>query len=264
MTKYFYRRRNKLAFTLTELALASTLVLIIGLVISKEASSATKNKITVEKVQSTYNMIEDAAIQWQNENNCNGDITLCIQDARNYGINNKIIFNGIAKNLPVVASNVDLEAMGNHISGQDISKIDWLPEYTKSFDGNIQTNSTIGVSKYYDRNSKNLAFYKLKDGVTILVDISDYNSNTGVGFFDINGKEGENQIGVDVFPFSIGASIDKNNPLYDIAAKKFNPYFSSSKYESFDLCNIKTNDCSAEKLATNQTAYVLLWSKLPK
>ena len=124
MTKYFYRRRNKLAFTLTELALASTLVLIIGLVISKEASSATKNKITVEKVQSTYNMIEDAAIQWQNENNCNGDITLCIQDARNYGINNKIIFNGIAKNLPVVASNVDLEAMGNHISGQDISKID--------------------------------------------------------------------------------------------------------------------------------------------
>lgn len=264
MTKYYYRRRNKLAFTLTELGLASLLVLIIGLVISKEASSATKNKIAVEKIQSTYNLLEDAATQWQYDNNCNGDITLCIQDARNYGTDNKVIFNGIAKYLPVVASNVDIDVNGKHITGQDVSKIDWLPEYTKTYDGNMQTNSSIGVSKYYDKNSKNLAFYKLKDGVTLLVDISDYDSNTGVGFFDINGKEGDNQIGIDVFPFSLGSDIDNKNILYDVAAKKFNPYFSSAKYESFDLCNIKVNDCSREKLATNPTVYVLKWAKLPK
>ena len=57
MTKYYYRRRNKLAFTLSEMALASLLVLIIGIFISKEASSATQNKISVEKVQATYKMI---------------------------------------------------------------------------------------------------------------------------------------------------------------------------------------------------------------
>ena len=68
MTKYYYRRRNKLAFTLTELALASLLVIIIGLVISKEASSATKNKLAVEKVQSTYYMLADATEAWQEEN----------------------------------------------------------------------------------------------------------------------------------------------------------------------------------------------------
>lgn len=264
MTKYYYRRRNKLAFTLTELALASLLVIIIGLVISKEASSATKNKLAVEKVQATYNMLADATEAWQEENNCNGDVRLCIQDARNMGKDNKVIFNGIAKFLPVVASNVDLDTKDKHIIGEPISKIDWLPEYTKTFDGNMQTNSTIGVSKYYDRNSNNLAFYKLKNGVTILVDTSDYDSNAGVGFFDINGKFGENQIGYDVFPFSIGAQIDEDNVLYEAAAKKFNPYFSSSKYESFDLCNIRINDCTKEKLASNPTVYVLKWSKLPK
>ena len=198
MTKYYYRRRNKLAFTLTELGLASILVLIIGLVVSKEASSATKNKIAVEKIQSTYSMIESAVETWQYDNNCSGDVRLCIQDARNFGKDN-----------------------GKLIKGQEVSKIDWLPEYTKTLDGNMQTNSTIGVSKYFDKNSNNLSLYKLKDGTTILVDISDYNSDTGVGFFDINGKEGANQIGVDVFPFSIGSSIDKKNQLYEVAAKKF-------------------------------------------
>ena len=179
-------------------------------------------------------------------------------------MDNKLIFNGIAKHLPVVASNVDLDARGKHIEGQEISKIDWLPEYTKTFDGSMQSNSALGVSKYYDRNSKNLAVYKLRDNVTILVDISDYDSDTGIGFFDINGKEGENRIGVDVFPFSIGANIKKDNTLYDVAAKKFNPYFSSKKYEVFDLCNISYKDCSKDKLATNPTAYVLKWSKMPK
>ena len=182
MTKYYYRRRNKLAFTLSELALASLFVILIGLVIGKEASSATKNKIAVEKVQTVYDMLETAAMSWQKENNCSGDITLCIRDARDEGMDNKLIFNGMAKYLPVTDSNVDLDARGVHITGKDISKIDWLPEYTKTFDGGMQTNSALGVSKYYDRNSNNLAVYRLRDNITILVDLSDYDSNTGIGF----------------------------------------------------------------------------------
>ena len=165
-------------------------------------------------------MLNKATAAWQIENNCRGDVTLCIKDARYDGRDNKVIFNGIAKYLPVVASNVDVDIKGKHIKGQDLDKIDWLPNYTKTFDGNMQSNSTIGVSKYYDRNTNNLTFYKLKDGVTLLVDISDYTSDTGVGFFDINGKEGENRIGVDVFPFSLGANIDKSNVLYEIASSQ--------------------------------------------
>ena len=264
MTKYYYRTKNRFAFTLNELYLAMLLVVIIGFVFSKEASSNTQNKITVDKIQSTYKMLEFAVNKWQEENNCSDDVRLCIQDERNIGKDNKIIFNGIAKYLPVVASNVNLDVKNRHINGQDMEKIDWLPVYTKTFNGNLQKNSTIGVSKYFDKNSKNLSFYKLRDGVTILVDFSDYDFDSGVGFFDINGKEGDNQIGIDVFPFSIGSSVDEDHKLYEATAKKLNPYFSSAKYDIYDLCNINVNDCTKEKLLTNPTYYVLKWSKLPQ
>ena len=108
-----------------------------------------------------------------------------------------------------------------------------------------------------------MSYYKLKDGVTLAVNMVDYPSNTGYGFFDINGKEGANTIGVDVFPFSIGANIEQDNLLYDEAANKLNPYFSSNNYQGFDICNINLNVCANDKLASNPTSYVLKWRKLP-
>ena len=264
MTKYYYKRKGKFAFTLTELVVILLLLSGVSTIVSKEAITNTNKKVSVEKIQSTYNLLEKASMAWQSENNCTEDIKICIENARSQGEPNKTIFNGIAKYLPVIASNVDIDAKGRTVTGERFSEIEWLPDYTKTFDGNVQPNSSIGVSKYYDGNNKNLSYYKLRNGVTIVVDLSDPGTNTGFGFFDIDGKEGANRIGVDVFPFSIGSDINSSHELYDTASKKFNPYFSTDNYNSFDLCNIKNNVCSNEKLATNPTVYVLKQNKLPR
>lgn len=258
------RKKNKVAFTLTELAVALIILVLVFIIVSKEAVSQTKRKADIEKIQSTYKLLEKASIAWQSENDCYEDIKICVLDSKNMGIPNKKIFNGIAKYLPVVAASTDLNAKGLEVKGENISKIEWLPYETKTLDGEHQNNSSIGVSKYFDGNSnKNISYYLLRNGVTISANFSEFGSNTGYGFFDINGKDGENRIGVDVFPFSIGADISPSNPLYEVAAKKFNPYFSSNFYRNFDICNININNCNNDKLATNPTVYVLKWNKLP-
>ena len=263
MTKYYDKNKGKVAFTLTELVVIVILLSGVASIVSVEAINKTNKKMAVEKVQSTYNLLEKATIAWQSERNCTEDIKICIKEARIQGESNKTIFNGIAKYLPVISSNVDINAKGRTVKGEKFSEIEWLPENTKTFDGNMQPNSSVGVSKYYDGNNKNLSYYMLRNGVTIVVDLSDYNTNTGFGFFDIDGKEGENRIGVDVFPFSLGSDISSSHALYEVASKKFNPYFSTDNYNSFDLCNIKNNMCSNEKMATNPTVYVLKQNKLP-
>ena len=257
------RKKNKVAFTLTELVVSLIILLLVGIIVSKEAVSQTRRRADIEKIQATYDLLEKATMAWQAEKNCMDDITLCVQGARLNGEKNKEIFNDAAKYLPIIASTVDINAKGRFVEGEKLSKVDWLPDETKTFDGYSQSDSTIGVSKYRDRNIYNNAYFMLRNGVTISVNFSDYGSYTGYGFFDINGKEGENKIGVDVFPFSIGADIDSSHPLYEKTAKKFNPYFSSKQYNSYDICNINNDSCNNEKLATNPTAYVLRWNRLP-
>ena len=222
-----------------------------------------KRKADIEKIQATYSLLEKATMAWQAEQDCMDDVTLCVQKSRYSGTRNNEIFNNAAKYLPVVASTVDIEAKGRYVSAEELSKINWLPEETKSQTGQSQSRSSMGVSKFKDYSSKYNAYYLLRNGVTINVNFSDAGSNTGYGFFDINGKEGENKIGVDVFPFSIGANINYSHPLYEKAAKKFNPYFSSSKNKDSDLCNINNDICTDEKLASNPTAFVIRWNKLP-
>lgn len=264
VTKIYYIKKRKVAFTLTELTIALILLFAVGFIVTKEAYNDAQRKIDAQKVQLTYELLEKAAQVWQNENNCNNDIRYCIQMAKQQAIPDKEIFNGIAKYLPVIDANVSLNAKGRQIKGQKFVDIDWLPEYSKNYDGSIQSSSMVGVSKFYDINTKKLTFYKLRDGVTIMVNLSNYDSDTGYGFFDINGIEGKNKIGVDIFPFSLGANINEYNSFYDKAAKKFNPYFSSDNYDGFDLCNINYGTCDDEKTISNPTVYVLAKNKLPR
>ena len=264
MTKYYYKTKRKVAFTLTELVVAVIFLFFVSLIVSKEAVKVTKKRADVEKIQSTYHLIEKAAAVWQNDNDCNEDIKLCINKARKKGIKNNEIFNGVAKYLPVMSATVPINAKGREIRPENIEKVDWLPAYTKNFDGIVQENSQIGVSKYNDGKRKDHAFYKLRDGVTLMVNFSDNSTDSAYGFFDINGIEGENTIGVDVFPFSFGSDISQAKDLYSVAAMKFNPYFSHSTFESYDLCNINLQTCNSERLISNPTAYVLKWNKLPK
>ena len=256
------RNKNKVAFTVTELVVALIILFLVGAIISKEAVSQTKKKADIEKIQVTYNLLEKSAMAWQAENGCYEDIRICVKEAKDSGMNSRNIFDGIAKYLPVVASSNTIDAKGRHVEGENFDNITWLPYSTRSYDGNPQTDSTIGVSRFYDKNSKNISFYKLHNGVTIAVNFGEPR-NTGYGFFDINGKDGENRIGSDVFPFSIGANVEESSRLYNETAKKFNPYFSSERYDSLDICNVNKDNCTNEKLATNPTVYVIKWNKLP-
>jgi len=260
MTMYVKRKKG---FTLSELAVAIILLVLVGIMVSKEAISMTNKRIDAEKVAETYELLERATQAWQSENYCVNDIKLCIRNERMSGVKHQQMFNGIAKYLPVVNSTVDLSAKGRVVAAEKLSDVDWLPYSTFSMNGDYQSFSSLGVSKYEDSYSKNMAFFMLRDGVTISINMPDVSGDTGYGFFDINGKKGANQIGVDVFPFSFGANIDKSNPLYDVAANKFNPYFSSDYTTNVDMCNINTDICSSPKLASNPTAYVLNQKKLP-
>ena len=258
-----YKKKNKVAFTLTELIITVLFMFAVSTVVVYQALNQSSRKADVEKVKSTYELLERATMAWQAENGCYDDVRVCIQKARAKGVPNSKIFNGVAQYLPVVASSVDINAKGRHVNGESLIKIDWLPEETKSMDGNAQLTSTMGVSKLYDGKNKDIAYYMLRNGVTIAVNFSEYGSNTGYGFFDINGKEGMNRIGYDVYPFSIGAMVPDTNPVYEKTAKKISPFFASRYVTIYDLCNINKDTCSNDKLATNPTVYVLKWNKLP-
>ena len=264
MTRYYYIEKKKVAYTITELMGVLIMLVIVGTIAFIQASSISKKHSTISKIQSTYDLLEKSAILWQTENNCSDSIQKCVKNARDNGIANKEIFNGIAKYLPVTAANVNLNAKSRDVHAEKVPEVDWLPYYTMTFDGNPQTSSSFGVSKYNDADTINLSFYKLRDGTTIMVNLSDYSTNTGFGFFDIDGKDGENKIGVDVYPFSLGADISLDNKLYNEAANKFNPYFSSNKYNLFDLCNINRDSCENEKSSVNPTIYVLKRNRLPR
>lgn len=259
----YKHKEKKVAFTLTELAVTLIILLLVAGIVLKETIEQAHIKANVEKIKVTYSLLEKATMAWQAEQGCTDDVTMCIRNARNTGTRDNEIFNNALKYLPVVAATVDIDAKGRHVDAENIVNVEWLPYETKTPDGNSQSNSAIGVSKFIDKNIRRNAFYLLRNGVTINVNFSDYDGQTGYGFFDIDGKEGENKIGVDVFPFSIGANIPSKHPLYNDVSKKFNPYFVSNAYREYDLCNLKYHLCTNEKMSSNPTFYVLKWNKLP-
>ena len=259
----YKHKKKKVAFTLTELAVTLIILLLVAGVVIKETLEQAQRKANIEKIKVTYGLLEKATMAWQAEQGCTEDVRICVQKARENGMKDSEIFNNALKYLPVIAATVDIDAKGRHVNAENIVNTGWLPYETKTPDGNTQTNSTVGVSKFIDKNIRHNASYLLRNGVTISVNFSDYDGQTGLGFFDIDGKEGDNKIGSDVFPFSIGANISPKHPLYENTAKKFNPYFVNNSYKGYDLCNLKYNSCTNEKMASNPTFYVLKWNKLP-
>lgn len=256
-------KRNKFAFTLAELSVMIIVLSLVAIIVTKEAVAVTRKKADVETIKSTYELLEKATMAWQAEKGCREDVRICIAAEKASGKKGAFIFNQIAKYLPVTDATVDLNAKGRDVVAVDASTADWLPSSTRTLLKQPQSDSTIGVSRFYDSNFSKISYYKLKDGVTVSAYFPEDGTNTGYGFFDINGKDGANTIGVDVFPFSIGADIQESNPLYYEAAKKFNPYFASMGSATGDMCNVTSEICSNEKLASNPTAYVLKWNKLP-
>ena len=257
-------KKNKVAFTLAELSVMIIVLSLVAIIVTKESVAVTQKKLDAEKVVSTYELMEKAALAWQAEKDCRDDIKICIKDERAKVVKSSLVFNQIAKYLPVQDATVDLNAKSRNVVATDVSKVDWLPPETRTLAKEPQSDSTMGVSSFYDKNSSNVAHYKLKNGTTISAYFPNDGTNTGYGFFDINGKEGANTIGVDVFPFGIGADIQESNPLYYKAAKGFNPYFVAKDIVSSDMCNVNFEICSDEKMSSNPTAYVLKWQKLPK
>jgi len=254
-------KKKKLGFTITELVIVLILLLFISSVVTLHTMEQTRQKQNIEKIKDTYSLLEKATIAWQTENNCTDNIKICIENEKS---KSGIMFNGIAKYLPVVASTVDVEAKGRVVKAEELAKTKWLPEKTLTYAGHLQKTSTTGVSKYYDSQKNTVAYYLLKNGVTISVKLPDINSNTGFGFFDINGKDGANKIGEDVYPFSLGADLDTNNLLYEAASNKFNPYYAANEVNTnADMCNITSNVCASDNIPSNPTAYVLKTNKLP-
>ena len=73
MTKYYYKGKGKVAFTLTELVVTVILLSAVSAIVSREAINTANRKIAVEKVQSTYDLLEKSAMAWQSERNCTED-----------------------------------------------------------------------------------------------------------------------------------------------------------------------------------------------
>lgn len=258
------KMKRKVAFTITELAVAFILLTIVSLIVSIEAISQVRKKLVVEKVQEIYEMLDKATLAWQAEDDCIEDVRACIQASRDYGVDADIIFNDIAKYLPVVASTVDIEAKGRYVKGEELADVEWLPLMTKNSRGEYQKDSRIGVSKYLDKNRLGTSYYLLNDGVTIAVNFDNVVSPTGFGFFDIDGKAGSNQIGKDVFPFSIGANPIGKGLSYKELKSGINPYFATDmNVEENELCNINKLVCDDSEGKKNPTIYVLENKKLP-
>ena len=237
-----------------------------------------KEKLTVNKLISTYNEIDNATKRYMNEFNCNDNISACISRAEGKNewdyMDTSKYFTPIAKNLSVV----DYACNNNYDK-------EWLSATPATLlDGSKQTEAWEAPSKAFKDGYKNAnCYYLFRNGAVMHVQFPDNQKQSGFGTIDINGKKAPNRIGKDIFPLGWGAAGNKKH----WAAKGLNPFWAEDGYATAQddkgtntddynfngvqtgpkyrgLCRISCPNCECPADASSPTYYVLKNKKLPK
>ena len=100
--------------------------------------------------QKTYAALEQTTEVWMAEEGCVGDINICIAEINNRRLNSPHGFDGIARNLNIVASTSYIQTLDKDkvdVSAQALQQIDWLPDTATQYNGSAQAHAWEAVSK---------------------------------------------------------------------------------------------------------------------
>ena len=231
-------------------------------------------KITVNKIISTYEQIKNATDLYLKENNCEEGISACLSRAEGENewdyMDTGKYFEGIAKHL----------SLEDYACNNNFEK-EWLnPKPATLLDGSIQNEAWEAPSKAFQDSYQNAnCYYLFKNGAVMHVQFPDNRKQSGFGTLDINGKKAPNRIGKDIFPLGWGAA---GNPKH-WAAKGLNPFWAEDGYATLEdvgddynfsevqtglqyrgLCRISCPNCDCKADFHSPTYYVLENKKLPE
>lgn len=231
---------------------------------------------TVNKLITTYEQIKVATEKYQKENNCEGDIAVCLSRVEGKNewdyMNTEKYFDGVVKNLEVE----DFVCNG-FFYGKD-----WISsEPATLLDGSKQTEAWEAPSSaFQDSYQKANCYYLLKNGAVMHVQFPDNQKQSGFGTIDLNGAKAPNRIGMDIFPIGWGAAGNHKH----WARKGFNPFWTEDGYATgvnegsdvnynfdgvqvgpkyYGLCRISCPNCDCPADISSPTYYVLENKKLP-
>ena len=195
--------------------------------------------ITVAKVKETYSVFVQAEKRWEDDLDCVGDVAGCLT---NYDKFSYKFFEDLTKNMKV---------LDTAYLGQDKSKKNWLSKTpAKRLDGKAST-----VHGVYADN-KWFSSILLYNGVSISCCIDLYKTDITC-YMDVNAEKMPNRVGLDVFPFGMGAY---KNDYY----KSIHPYFADDDFNSEDggMCAIRNGKICSPDDGRSPTAYILKHNKV--
>jgi prepilin-type N-terminal cleavage/methylation domain-containing protein len=231
--------KNK-AFTLAEVLITLGIIGVVSALTIPTLTAKYQERVTVAKVKETYAILANAEKHWEDELGCMGDITACISGCSAF-------------------STCTLSELVKHIKYSDIvlkgdkTKKHWLPTLVYALNG--QESLYSGVTTYGRDPYPGLKML-LPNGVSVDFEIDTYVQSIN-GNMDINNSAAPNRVGIDVFPFAIGAY--KNNKY-----KGLNPYHGEDSSPSDDkgLCATRNGNICSPDDGRSPTAYVLKHNKL--
>lgn len=195
--------------------------------------------ITVAKVKETYSIFSQAEKRWEDDNECVGDVAGCLTNYKSFDY--KFVQDLIKY----------MNVQDTAYLGQNKSNKIWLADIpSKALNG--QNSQWHGVHKINDYFSHIL----LSNGVSIACTVENYRTCLNC-YMDINAQNKPNRIGVDVFPFAVGAY---KNGYY----KGINPYYceDSSPGKDKGLCATRNGKICSPDDGRSPTAYILKHNKV--
>lgn len=231
---------RKVAFTLAEVLITIGIIGVVSALTIPLLVAKYNERVTVAKVKETYAMLAYAEKRWEDELDCVGDVAACISGCK-------------------ANSTCTLSELVKHIKYSDIvfkgdkTKKTWL--YDLAYGLNGEPSRFCGVTTYSRDGGPGLKML-LPNGVSVDFEIDNYVQSIN-GNMDINNSAGPNRVGIDVFPFGIGAY---KNDKY----KGLNPYHAEDNAPGDDqgLCPTRNGNICSPDDGRSPTAYVLKHNKL--
>ena len=232
------------AFTLSEVLITLGIIGVVAALIIPNFLAKTFERESVEKFKQTFSIIDNALRAMQASEGCEGGECFEIAAPAISPITDK------------VEKNFKFTDKYCKQAGQASKQVSWLPKDGYALDGTVTKYATLVTG--YDTTSDNsdICIYRLNNGSSVTFSRMNAFANTGVLniVIDVNGKNGPNRVGKDVFPVSANYYGIGLSPYYHI-------HIWASQNFIKGLCNNAQDTCQSDE--TSPGAYVLTNGKLP-
>lgn len=241
------------AFTLAEVLITLGIIGVVAALTIPSLLNKAFEREAVSGAKETYSMLAQAVMQWQSDENCIGETSMCPEIYP--GTYPPTYPHQAAEIAKQISNHLKVADAIYHPSCAQIASKNWIPSYAYGLDGKKPSPyDTLWPIVAKDDGSQGDcgwgAYILLSNGTVLKIAGIAYNY---FFTFDINGTKGPNRLGKDQFTGSL------QNSKY----KSINPYVFESWNGTLGACNINSNPNCNPSDGFSPLAYVLANDKLP-